>query len=94
MEPTEKVYHLQFEHESQFREMLQKQGYTIKEETSFQYGLILNKDLYPAGRIHENLSTLKICTIIHTPEGRTLDKVLAEWIPEGKNDEKELGGEA
>jgi len=94
MEATEKVYHPPFVYQSQFQEMLKKQGYHIKEQTLCQDRLILNKELCPAGLIHENLSTLKISTIIHTPEGRTLDKLLTEWNPEGKNDDKELCGEA
>jgi len=72
MEPFEKSYHLPFESESRFREMLQKNGYTLKE------GRLIYKKNQSVGSL---ICWTVAVNVLHS-EGQTLDKILSEWNPE------------
>ena len=92
MEPTEKVYGLQLEHEPELIEMLGKKGYHfIEQKYSYSHSLLIfDKNGAVAGETYVSI----ISAFITTPEGRTLDELLAEWNPEQNEDKTDVGGEA
>lgn len=80
MEEIERTYKLPFEHQAEFFAVLDRPNYAIEDMTVCEYQRI-KKCGKAVGEIRDSLGALKISAFLLMPEGRTLDKLLAEWKP-------------
>lgn len=77
----DKIYSLQRDKSFKLAEMLSKNGYDVCELSGeIGCGYLIVKDSKVVGHIQDSVVVL----YAKNPEGRTLDKLLAEWKPEEK----------